>query len=49
MSNIIHAEWDIMLNGKKYQLEIILNIINAEWDIITNGKTILKIFQFSNI
>ncbi len=38
MSNVISAEWDIMSNGKKHQLEKMLNIINAKWGIMANGK-----------
>jgi hypothetical protein len=38
MLKIINAEWDIMLNGKKRQPEIISNIRNTEWGIMLNGK-----------
>ncbi len=37
MSNVVNAEWDIMLNGKIRRLEKMLNVINAEWDIMLNG------------
>ncbi len=38
MSNVRNADWDIMSNGKKCQLEIMQNVRNAKWDIMLNGK-----------
>ncbi len=34
MSKIINTDWDIMPNGKKRRVEIMLNIINADWYIL---------------
>jgi hypothetical protein len=51
MSQIINAEWEIMLNGKKRQLEITSYIISADCNIISNGKknTIALVNNFKNI
>jgi hypothetical protein len=52
MKKVINAEWDIMLNGKKRQLEIMSKIINAEGGIMSNHKncniTFKKNSKYSN-
>ncbi len=45
MPNVINTEWDIMSNGKKRRLEIMLNILNAEWDKMLKGKKIQYHFK----
>ncbi len=38
MSKVRNADWDIMSNGKKCLLEIMLIVRNAEWDVMSNGE-----------
>ncbi len=49
MSKVRKAEWDIMSNGTKRQMEIMSKVRKADWDKMSNGPKKCRKKAMSNL